>query len=51
MKVKVICTKFECRKDIHYETQTGTTCEKCNSKAFGLGIFTNFVRMTLTFIY
>ena len=22
MKVKVICRKFECRKDIHYKTQT-----------------------------
>ena len=25
-------------KDIHYKTQTGTSCEKCNSKAFRLGI-------------
>ena len=23
---------------IHYKTQTGTSCEKCNSKAFQLGI-------------
>ena len=23
---------------IHYKTQTGTSCEKCNSKAFRLGI-------------
>ena len=38
MKVKVICRKFECRKDIHYKTQTGTSCEICNSKAFRLGI-------------
>ena len=38
MKVKVICRKFEYRKDIHYKTQTGTSCEKCNSKAFQLGI-------------
>ena len=38
MKVKVLCRKFECRKDIHYKTQTGTSCEKCNSKAFRLGI-------------
>ena len=30
--------KFECGKDIHYKTQTGTSCEKCNSKAFRLGI-------------
>ena len=30
--------KFECREDIHYKTQTGTSCEKCNSKAFRLGI-------------
>ena len=29
--------KFECREDIH-KTQTGTSCEKCNSKAFRLGI-------------
>ena len=34
MKVKVMCRKFECRKDIHYKTQTGTSCEKCNSKAY-----------------
>ena len=34
MKVKVMCWKFECR----YKTQTGTSCEKCNSKAFQLGI-------------
>ena len=33
-----MCRKFECRKDIHYKTQTGTSCEKCNSKAFRLGI-------------
>ena len=38
MKVRVMCRKFECRKDIHYKTQTGTSCEKCNSKAFRLGI-------------
>ena len=25
-------------KDIHYKTQTGTSCEKCNSKAFRLRI-------------
>ena len=30
--------KFECRKDIHYNTQPGTSCEKCNSMAFRLGI-------------
>ena len=33
-----MCGKFECRKDIHYKTQTGTSCKKCNSKAFRLGI-------------
>ena len=33
-----MCRKFECRKYIHYKTQTGTSCEKCNSKAFRLGI-------------
>ena len=33
-----MCRKFECREDIHYKTQTGTSCEKCNSKAFQLGI-------------
>ena len=38
MKVKVMCRKFECHKDIHYKTQTGNSCEKCNSKAFRLGI-------------
>ena len=38
MKVKVMCRKFECHKDIHFKTQTGTSCEKCNSKAFRLGI-------------
>ena len=32
-----MCRKFECRKDIHYKTQTGTSFEKCNSKAFRLG--------------
>ena len=37
-KVKVMCSKFECRKDIHYKTQTGTSCGKCNSKAFRPGI-------------
>ena len=35
---KSLCRKFECRKDIQYKTQTGTSCEKCNSKAFRLGI-------------
>ena len=29
---------IECRKDIHYKTQNGTSCEKCNSKALQLGI-------------
>ena len=38
MKFKVMCCKFECRYDIHYKTQTGTSCKKCNSKAFRLGI-------------
>ena len=38
MKVRVMCREFECREDIHYKTQTGTSCEKCNSKAFRLGI-------------
>ena len=38
MKVNVMCRKFEYRKDIHYKTQTGTSCEKCNSKAFRLAI-------------
>ena len=38
MKVSVMCRKFECRKDIHYKTQTGTSCENCNSEAFWLGI-------------
>ena len=33
-----LCRKFECRKDIHYKTQTRTSCQKCNSKAFRLGI-------------
>ena len=33
-----MCRKFECRKDIHYKTQSGTSCEKCNSKVFRLGI-------------
>ena len=37
MKVKVMCGEFECRKDIHYKIQTGTSCKKC-SKAFQLGI-------------
>ena len=31
-----MCRKFECREDIHYKTQTGTSCEKCNSKALRL---------------
>ena len=30
--------KNECQKDMHYKIQTGTSCEKCNSKAFLLGI-------------
>ena len=38
MKVREMCRKFECREDIHYKTQTGTSREKCNSKAFRLGI-------------
>ena len=38
MKLKVMGRKFECDKDIHYKTQIGTSCEKCNSKAFRLGI-------------
>ena len=38
MKINVVYRKFECRKDIHYKTQTGTSCEKCNSEAFRLGI-------------
>ena len=33
-----VVRKFECRKDTHYKTQTGTSCEKCNSKAFRLEI-------------
>ena len=37
-KIRVMCRKCECREDIHYKTQTGTSCEKCNSKAFRLGI-------------
>ena len=38
MKVKVMCRIFEQRKDIHNKIQTGTSGEKCNSKAFRLGI-------------
>ena len=38
MKVKVMCGKFECRKDLHYKTQTGTSCKKCNCKSFLPGI-------------
>ena len=38
MKVGDMFRKFECREDIHYKTQTGTSCEKCNSEAFRLGI-------------
>ena len=37
-----MCRKFESRKDIHYKTQTGTSCEKCNSKAFRLEIEPTF---------
>ena len=37
MFIKVMCGKFECRKDIHYKTQAGASCEQ-NSKAFRLGI-------------
>ena len=37
-KVRVMFRKFECREDIHCKTQTGTSCEKCDSKAFRLGI-------------
>ena len=29
-----MCRKFECRYDIHYKTQTGTSCEKLE----GLGV-------------
>ena len=32
MKFRVMCRKFECREDIHYKTQTRTSCEKWNSK-------------------
>ena len=32
-----MCRKFECRKNIHYTTKTGTSCEKYNSQAFRLG--------------
>ena len=40
MKVKVMCRKFECRKDMQYiiRPKPGTGCEKCNFKAFWLGI-------------
>ena len=38
MKVRIMCRKFDCCEDIHYKTQTGTSCKKCNSKAFRLGI-------------
>ena len=38
MKVKVMCGKFDCRKDIHYEPQTETSCKKCNSKTSDLWI-------------
>ena len=37
MNVGDMSRKFECREDKH-KTQTGTSCEKCNSKAFRLGI-------------
>ena len=38
MDVKVVSRKLECLKDIHYKTQTESSCEKCNFKAFRLGI-------------
>ena len=28
MFIKVMCGKFECRKDIHYKTQAGASCEQ-----------------------
>ena len=27
MKVRDMCRKFECREDIHYKTQTRTSCD------------------------
>ena len=49
MKVKFICRKFECRKDIHYKIQTGTSCENCNSKAKAMYIFTTLGFPTYNF--
>ena len=43
-----MCGK-ECREDIH-KTQTGTSCEKCNSKAFRLGIL-YFTDITISLMY
>ena len=35
MKVNVMCRKFECRKDIHYKTQTGTSFENATPRPSG----------------
>ena len=36
-----MCRKFECRKDIHYKIQTGTSCE--NAQLAGLIRLTKFL--------
>ena len=46
MKVMVMFRKFDCRQDIH-KTQTGTSCEKCNSK-LGLPPGLGLMMYTLT---
>ena len=39
MKVKVWCSKYECRKDIYFETQLGPVPKNTTSnKGFRLGV-------------
>ena len=35
MQVQVMCKKFECREDIHYKTQTWTSCKNATPRPSG----------------
>ena len=46
MIINAMCRKFECRKDIHYKTQTGTSCEKCKLRGLPAGNRTRVLWIT-----
>ena len=51
MKVKVMFRKFECREDIHYKTQTGTSCEKMQLQGLPAGNRTRVLWITRPVLY